>query len=324
MQRILALAVLLLVQLGPAVGGDKYQVLGPTETLDNGLVTVEVALQIGRVTSYARKGEPNWLSINDSLPTPGWHWNPWGGDRIWPTSQSLFAQIYHNNGCDPVIDGAPWTLVTKTRTRLEMKSGISPELGLQITRRIDLVPNSTEVIHAFRLERVKASPFPVHLWNITAVRAGDYLLLESDPAIEHPANKPFKWWPDASPAEPKAALLKPTRILDVPWPTTKVKLGTYGRWIALVSGGAAFIESISYDSRLPYLDGSSLQTYIETERHIYEMETLSPTWFLKEGESQEWKVRWKLIDFPDGAKSKEARAGHLNSLVRETEAYQGK
>ena len=316
--------LLLLGQPGWAVGGDKYQVLGPTETLENDLVTIEVAPKIGRVTAYQRKGESNWLMIDDRPPTPGWHWNPWGGDRLWPTSQSLFAQIYHNNGCDPIIDGAPWTLVTKTRTSLEMKSGISPELGLQITRRIDLVPNSTEIIHTFRLDRVTASPFPIHLWNITAVRAGDYFLLESDPTIEHPDNKPFRWWPDTFPAQPKAVLLKPLPILQVPWPATKVKLGTYGRWIALVSGSAAFIESISYDSRLPYLDGSSLQTYIDPERHIYEMETLSPTWFLKEGESREWKVRWRLIDFPDDAKSGEARASYLNNFVHEPEAYLGK
>lgn len=289
--------------------------LGPVETLDNGAVTLQVALRVGRIVSFHRPGEADWLVVHDEVPHPGWNWNPWGGDRMWPTSQALNYQIYRNNGFDPTIDGKPWELITKTATTLEMRSGISPELGLQVTHRIALIGKTSEVLHTYRVERVGESNFPVHVWTVTGVRIGDYMLMESDPRVKHDGYKPYRSWQGQDfTAPPDATLLLDTRILQVlPPKKDSMKLGAYGRWIALVSGGSAFWQSVRYLPDQVYLDACNLEAFMNANTATHELETLSPTWFLAKGESREWTVHWRLLDFPADAKSPPAKAAFLEA-----------
>lgn len=292
--------------------------LGPVETIDNGAVILSVAPRVGRVVAYHRSGEPDWLDVRDQPPLPQWHWNPWGGDRMWPTSQPLNPQIYGNKGFDPVIDGQPWEVLAKTATRIELRSGVSPELGLRVTRRIELVGKTTEVLHTFRLERVAENPFPVHVWAVTGVRKGDYMLMESDPRTPHEDGKPCRTWTGADfTVAPRAELLPGTRILRVlsPPENASMKAGTYGRWIAQIAGDSAFWQTTAYLHGHFYQDACNLQAFVSTKLKIHEIETLSPAWFLKKGETREWTVRWGLLDFPAAAKSPGERAAVLSATV---------
>ncbi|HSI84093.1 MAG: hypothetical protein ACAI35_16065 [Candidatus Methylacidiphilales bacterium] len=310
---------ILLLLLAPAAGlAQTAGYFGPLITLDNGKVTLQVSPKTGRIVSYQRTGEQNWLAVTDKPPIPGFPWNPWGGDRVWPTVQSLNQQIYKSEGCDPVIDGQPWDLLSQTPASLEMRSQISPQLGLHITRRIKLVPDSTKVIHTFHLERIADSPFPVHVWTVTGIRPGNHIWIESDPAIPHPDKKPFKWWRDSAPSTeiPRASLMETTRVLQVPLPAKSLKTGTYGRWIAAVNNTSAFLQTTAYHADALYLDASNLQTYLSPQYAIYEIETLSPTWFLRKGECIEWKVQWQLLDFPSPAGTDKDKAEFLGFQLR--------
>lgn len=300
----------------------EFAQLGPVTTLDNGAVSLDVALRVGRILSFHRPGEADWLVVHDEVPHPGWNWNPWGGDRMWPTSQTLNYQIYRNNGFDPVIDGKPWELISKTATTLEMRSGISPELGLQVTHRIELIGKNAEVLHTYRVKRLTKSNFPVHVWTVTGVRAGDYMLMESDARVKHDGYKPYRTWMGADfTAPPEASLLPDTRILQVSPPKdSSIKVGTYGRWIALVSGGSAFWQSVHYLPDQVYLDACNLEAFMNTKTGTYELEALSPSWFLAKGESREWTVRWRLLDFPKDAESISAKAAHLEAQLGEGRA----
>lgn len=293
--------------------------LGPVETLDNGAVVLSVAPRVGRVVAYHRPGEADWLAAFDLPPLTQWHWNPWGGDRVWLTSQPMNRHIYGNPGFDPVIDGQPWEVLSKTATSIELRSGVSLELGLRVTRRIELVGKTTEVLHAFRVERVAESPFPVHVWAVTGVRAGDYMLMESDPRSPHEDGKPYRTWTGVDfTAPPRADLLPDTRVLQVLPPPRKdsMKAGTYGRWVALVAGGSAFWQGTAYLHGQFYQDACSLQTYISNKYKIQELETLSPTWFLAKGETREWTVRWRLLDFPAEATTPPAKAAFLERFLK--------
>ena len=300
----------------------EFAQLGPVETLDNGAVSLQVALRVGRITSYQRAGEPNWLVVHDEVPHPGWNWNPWGGDRMWPTSQTLNYQIYRNNGFDPVIDGQPWTLISKTATTLEMRSGISPELGLQVTHRIELVGKTSDVLHTYRVARVSESPFPVHVWTVTGIRLGDYMLMESDARVKHEGYQPYRTWSGTDFTErPAASLLPDTRILQIAPPKAgSMKVGTYGRWIASVSGGSAFWQSVAYLPDQLYLDACNLEAFMNVNTATYELETLSPSWFLAKGETREWTVRWRLLDFPADAKNPASKAAFLDAQAAEVRA----
>jgi hypothetical protein len=300
----------------------EFTQLGPVTTLDNGAVSLDVAPRVGRIVSFKRPGEANWLVVHDEAPKPGWNWNPWGGDRMWPTSQTLNYQIYRNNGFDPIIDGKPWELIAKTATTLEMRSGISPELGLQVTHRITLIGKTAEVVHTYRVERLVGSKFPVHVWTVTGVRAGDYMLMESDARVKHEGYKPYRTWMSQDfTAPPVASLLAGTRILHVlPPKPGSMKVGTYGRWIALVSGGSAFFQQTDYLPDELYLDACNLEAFMDTQKGTHELETLGPSWFLQPGEIREWTVRWRLLDFPAKAKSPADKAAYLEAKSAEHRA----
>lgn len=302
--------------LTPLVAAPAYQHLGPVETLDNGVVEVGVAPQVGRVVSYRKKNGPEWLEVVDEAPPKGWYWNPWGGDRVWPTAQALCPQIYGNTGFDPAIDGRPWEVVSRSAGQMELRSELSPELGIQITRRIELVPGTTEVRHHFRIEQKEAGKFPVHVWTVTGIQHPEFVLMESDPRVRHFGFKPFKWWHEHSLEPPAASLLEGTRILGLPL-EAKLKIGTFGRWIAALNGQSAFVQRQNYDAAALYLESSSLQAYRDPATNISELEALSPTWFLKKGETKDWTITWQLLDFPEDLKDPKAKALAIeSSLIR--------
>jgi hypothetical protein len=282
--------------------------LGTTTTLKNEWIEVGVSLKIGRIVSCHRKGEAEWIQTFNKPAIPSWHWNPWGGSYLWPTVQSLWEQIYPKGGVDPVIDGTPWELLKKSDQSLEMRSGISPELGLRVTRKIHLDPRSPVVHFEYEFERVGESEIPLHVWKVTDLRKGDFMMMECDPRVLQPDRKPFKAWTSFTPEVPRTALLDGKRVLKVEWPPKGLKVGTYGRWVAMVRRESAFIQSMDYDPRGVYLDNSSLQTYINNSTGIYEIETLSPTWFLRKGERKSFHVQWALIDFTGGEKTDEQKA----------------
>ena len=294
-------------------GSAAHQYLGPVEVLDNGVVRLDVALEIGRIVSFKKQDEADWIVAFDQESIPSWHWHPWGGDRVWPTAQHLNLQIYGNDGFDPVIDGQPWELISKTATSLEMRSGFSPELGLRIRHKIELIPNSAEVLHSYVVERLAESVYPVHLWAVTGVRAGDYILMESlAPEKTHKYGRAYKLWPGAYPEKPDVSRLADSNILKFSWlKDAEQKIGSYGHWIAMVHGRQAFYQKILYQPNGLYLEHSNLQAYLNTKRATYELETISPTWNLPKGESREWTVHWKLVDLPAQAQSAEAVARFL-------------
>ncbi|HSI07817.1 MAG TPA: hypothetical protein VK985_04445 [Rariglobus sp.] len=303
--------------VAPVVVHAEFSQLGPVETLDNGVVTLQVALRVGRVVAYQRSGEVNWLAVHDVARPPGWDCNPWGGDHIWPTIQSLNPQIYGGGGFDPVIDGAPWDILHKSSASLEIRSGISPHLGLRITHRIELIGKTTGVMHTYRLEQLADGKFPVHVWAVTGVRKGDYVLMEADPRGKHERNKPYRsWMGDDYKAEADARLLPGIHALQVSSPDKDAsKAGSYGRWIALVDGGSAFLQNVDYIPSQVYLDSSNLQTYNEAGNGIHELETLSPSWLLRKGETRDWSVHWSLVDFPEGTATPSAKAAFLSGLT---------
>ena len=293
-----------------------YEHLGPVEVLENGVVRMEVALEIGRIVSFQPMEGEEWIVVYDQETIPSWNWHPWGGDRIWPTAQYLNQQIYGNNGFDPVIDGSPWELVSKTATGLVMRSGISPELGLQVTHRIELVAGGAEVLHTYEVERVAESSYPVHVWAITGVSEGDYILMESDPTKTHLRRKPYRRWESIFPNPPTASLVADSSILQFTWETDEEqKIGTYGNWIAMVRGRQAFCQQIDFQPRELYLDLSNLQAYMHRERATFEIETLSPTWALRKGEKREWTVRWALVDLPVEVQGVESVAAYLDGIL---------
>lgn len=293
--------LLYMVTIGSWAQEKEYQFLGPVEIIKNGVVELAVAAHVGRVVSFRRTPGSEWLAVNDARPNPEWHWNPWGGDRVWPTPQALCPQIYGNTGFDPVIDGQPWEILEKGANFLMMRSRESQALGVRVWRRIELPEGEPVAVHDFRLEATGPRRFPTHVWTVSQVLDPDALFVETDRHIPHFGLKPFpfKWWPEYSAGPPQTQTRHQGRALEIR-ADQNLKLGTYGRWIAAVRGQEAFLQTISYNPTELYLEASNLQVYADTARSIYEIETLSPTWSPNSDTMFFWKVRWDLFSLDPG------------------------
>lgn len=302
--------------------------LGKILPLCNGVVHLEISPQTGRITHFARTGGENWIDVNDVAVPAGTDWKPWGGDRIWPYLLQLAPQIFGNRFFDPALEDEPWEIRAYTPlasrgthtdagtpASITIVSQPSPHLGIRVTRTITLPAGQAAVLHDVLLERLPDPPeslpqqhrgFPLHVWAVTSITQADAILLAYDSRVPQSAyGEPYKWWPSISPQRPDVALLSSApsalpqeQALLIPWPSPQsgaLKVGTYGTWIAALRGGEAFVQSIDYDPRALYLDESSLQAYLEPARGLYEIETLSPSWFLLPGQSRNWKIRWQLM-----------------------------
>lgn len=290
--------------------------LGPILTLDNGVVTVDIATTLGRITGFHRPGEDDWIQIFDEPAYPEIDYKPWGGDRVWPLLVQYAPQVYGVPNFDHAIETGPWTLTDSGPRFVELRSPDSASLGLRIIRRVELSPGQAEVINQIRIERFADNPFPVQAWVVTTIPRGDAAYLERDATVRQNDGTAFKRWPHAFTEEPRATLLADGRALRVEFSRDKIKAGAYGRWIAVTRGRSAFLQTIAYHRRAFYPDESSLQFYSEIARGYHELETLSPSLHLRAGEYRDWTVRWTLTDFPSHADADdEARVTHLAALA---------
>lgn len=289
--------------------------LGPVTTLDNGIITVEIATDLGRIIGFHRHHESDWLHISDKPAAPGTDYKPWGGDRVWPLLVQFAPQAYGAPNFDLAIETGPWTVTAFGPLFVELRSPDSGPLGLHIIRRVELPPDRAEVLHHIRLERFAGSPFPVQVWAVTSIPVGDAVFMDRQSTVRQNEKIAFKRWLSLWPEQPRARLLADDRVLRVEFARTCIKAGTYGRWIAVTRGGSAFLQTTAYDPSAFYPDESNLQFYSEVARDSHEIETLSPSWFLRAGEHREWSIRWTLVDFPSGTANDEQRASHLATLA---------
>ncbi len=316
---VTSIAILGLLMGGGVASGEPAAAprhLGPIVTLNNGSVVVRVAPAIGRIVGFQRPPEDNWLAVTDEATPPEADYKPWGGDRIWPLLIPYAPQALGHTNFDLAIESGPWTVTESGPRVLEMTSPDSPRLKLRIVRRVELPATGNAVIHRIRLERFADNPFPVQVWAVTSINPADAVLMDRDPRIRQVDAQPYKTWLHVWPEEPRARLFPPPGALRVEFPRATIKIATYGTWIALLKKSSAFLQTIAYDPAAFYPDESSLQFYSEAGRGLHELETLSPSWFLRAGESREWTIRWTLLDFPEDAATDEQRATHLATLAR--------
>lgn len=277
-------------------------------TLRNDAMTVQIAPQIGRI--YGLFPAENTASGGENLL---WHDDPanilharqnhkyinWGGDKIWPTLQSLWNR-QRRAGYDwppnPPIDGGEWNVISRSDRSIVMRSRLDDDLGIQVTRSITLDATLPRVTIRNTFNRLKPNPLPVMIWSVTQVHPPRMALLHIA------ADRPEGEWPVLNlgkPNEdPKAGLtVFPQAARWVPQPTTTdCKRGTFGRWIAAVYEHRILLQTTDYDPDACYGDRANIAVYRNTR--YMELETVSPLVHLPPGRSLSNTVIWQLLDRP--------------------------
>lgn len=270
---------------------------GQIVTLRNSQCSVEIAPEIGRIISFCRTDTSNWFApLPDKPLAPNQAWPSYNGDKLWPTAQFLWPQIYGDMIPDPVMDKGPWQLVAGDDLSTTLVSQVSIPLGLRVTRKVTLHATEPELTQLYTLERVSPSPYPVCVWTISSCKIADYIALDCQPLPKYSGKRKYHTFGNPNYPLPNVSPLHDGKALRFDWPASgSSKAGTYGNWVALVRGSEAFLQTVEWDQSACYLEESSLQAWVGMQNGFCEIETSSPYWHLRVGEQQDWEIKWKLV-----------------------------
>ena len=177
------------------------------------------------------------------------------------------------------------------------QSPVHPELGVRITRSLDLADDAPRVTFRNVLEQVRPTVFPVNLWTVTQVRRPAAVTLDAS-AARHPA-EPSVWLGGKESAVSVTADRAEGPDAAVTWDLQNAergKIGTFGRSLFATFDALRFTQRTAFDPRGMYPDASNLQVYAGED--YVELETLSPARHLQPGKSLEAEVVWELEPAP--------------------------
>lgn len=264
------------------------------ETIGNGILTASVNPELGRLTTFCRCNRPNILWRNPPGQPFAGTWpdyrNP-GGDKIWAGIEKLRPFIRDSFRPDSVLDGQPWRITGRTDDTVVMTSQTSPELGVQITRKFQLLKNVPVMMIDNTLDKRSASVFPVQIWSVSQMVIPRSVEL----AVDHRSwgCRTFYRYFD-SPAT--GEITQSGQWRKIPRPAQWDKVYALGNAVAATcpDGGKLVQLIASPDPEGCYPEGASIQVFWGPD--YVELETLSPAVHLKTGEQFSFRVFWILAE----------------------------
>jgi hypothetical protein len=308
----------------------------PLHTLDNGTVRATVTDAIGgRLLSFALRGQPNFLRVDEGAGDPSAPVDAAGGNvaylghEVWagPQKQWWTHQDVHpvrkaakaNWPPDPYLSLAPYTLDEAGRTAVGVTSPASPVNGLQLVKRYALVPGKP---HSLRLEvgavNRRASQVAWDIWFNTRVHADTRVYV---PVADAAAVR-LEPQPDADGlAPPTYGVDAGVFGLDLPVQGQaarrgKVFLQPAAGWMAAFRGGQAFIVQFPLQPHSAiHPDQGQVELYQDVDpgrlaKGLIEMEVHAPWRRLAPGARMDARETWTLLPYAGPA----TRAAHLAFL----------
>ncbi len=274
-------------------------------TVSNEALRLSIAASVGRIVELRPAGGEDlmWRTTADKA-AEGEAQDKWvnlGGDKVWPALQAMWGRyLPHGGGWppDPAIDGSRWDVVEHADRRVVIRSPVAPELGLRITRTIELDAREPRVVIHNRIERVQPSIFPVHIWSVSQLKQPDYTLLGvAQRRPQGPQGRELHTVFGNFAKDKVSAQVTPlAEGRAVRWDLTHEgggKVGTLGTWCAAVYDGWVVVHQSAFDPAGSYPDASNMQVY--THGEYVELETLSPQSHPQPGEAIENTVVWTLL-----------------------------
>ncbi|MDZ4200470.1 MAG: DUF4380 domain-containing protein [Kiritimatiellia bacterium] len=276
-----------------------------TLVIENGMVRLAVAPSVGRIVEFGPVAGRNllWLNTEGAVEElkKGTAWINYGGDKVWPAFQSMWARVLPTGGTfppDPALDGSAWELIEQQPRRLVLRSPEAPQLGIRIVREIELHESDPVVVIRSTIERIAPSVFPVQVWAVSQALPAKYILMSVEQRFpQGPLGREEyaiwgKWSRDVV-TENITSLPDRRAIRWDPRHSGGAKVGTLGTWCAAVYDDWVLVHRTSFDPEGSYPDASNIQVYADT---LYvELETLGPQKHPRPGESIRQTVVWELI-----------------------------
>lgn len=269
----------------------------PTVVLRNDQIEVRVDMQHGLVLGFNRLGEKNLLWVNPhpvSSPDINSGWINYGGDRLWWGPMPDWQKVKRRRlPPDEALDGQ-WEVVSLSATKLVMRSGVSPWVGVYAEREITLAPDAHEVVFQNRFIRTSENAQRLQLWTICQLPPPQWCLLNSQPAAGEPAY--FNRRPTLNPL-PYTSVIPPTGDVRYRYNEDGPNMiGTRGAWIAAVYADHIVCHEVSPFPDGDYATDVSMQLF--AIKGFVELETLGGTTTPAVGEIMSNTVRWRLLHRP--------------------------
>ncbi|MBN1796699.1 MAG: hypothetical protein JW804_08500 [Sedimentisphaerales bacterium] len=302
--------------------------------ITNDKVRVVVVPVIGRIMYYGYIGGENLLyedaefygrtlSEGKPLEENGQAiWATFGGDRIWPSEESMFVEINgHKRPPDHWLDGMAWDANIVDDTVI-ITSEVSEYCGAQVSREIRLIPNSTRLnIHQV-MKKIKPAqkkqlePLPLTIWNITKVEPPSVtmVLLNRDSCFDGRVFVPV--WDDYDNQGYKNIEIDGDVGFFVPDAQRNQKMGADApKWVAAIIGQTVIAEFFSYQADATYPDGGTSTTIFSCPEFT-ELECMSPLAKLKPGQSMEYEICWELFELESDVNHPDEQRKEAVKLVR--------
>lgn len=276
--------------------------------LDNGYVQCRISPAIGRVVWFGLPGEtnmiwinPHWQDQNHATMKDGQSYVNYGGDKVWVYPQELWEDATGHKLWPPdgTIDGKPWSIVKQDKTALVMQSQHSDVFGINVQRTFTLTPDRPEMIIDNVIRRDQSNPLPVMIWSVTQIVTPKAVLLDLD-AKRTRQMADFRIMDESSYVDVKSLIQRLggengcVKLNLDQTEFSKLKIGTFGSWIAAIYDDCIFVELTKLQTDAAYPKVSNMQFYQHSQGEYAELETLSPMNMLSVGGELQCQVIWQI------------------------------
>jgi hypothetical protein len=304
--------------------------------LQNRVVEAAIFPSLGRMGFFNFRGEPGafrfdtnlaeWAAANPSTAA-GADWRNYGGDWLWPVSQTHWPAYFGAHWPPPwIIDGPAWKangwISQDGAESVALEMEVGAPLHIVVRRVFTLPPNAAALTIRQRIERTAPSDVPVTLWNISQIEGAQRVAL----AVE--TNSAFVDGYrvlDFAPPNPEVLSREGPSVLVVDTARAgEIKIGSDSprAWIAAQRGDLLIFErAVGRPDAAAFPDGGCrVELYANSGLGYAEIETLSEERVLAPGEAIENVLTISLhrvpADMPDAEFAARARAVAGESAAR--------
>lgn len=256
-------------------------------------------------------------------------WKNYGGDKTWPAPQGWDTAEQWHGPPDPVLDTGRYTVVEllaqETGATLCMVSPPDARTGLQISRRVGLLPASSRVNLELTFTNISDRVVRWSIWDVIQFRAertlpSGKLAPEPGCSISAPLNPDSRFrqgynvmFGQADNPQWGVDLDKRLFIARYLWEIGKVGLDSPGDWIAFsnAAAGYAFAARYPFFPRADYPDqGATVECwtvgkgkvanldYAHSDIYLMEAEILSPLITFSPGQAYSFTIQWGACRCP--------------------------
>lgn len=219
------------------------------------------------------------------------------GDTFWPSPQSRFDWPP-----PPILDAAPYEVVTESALGLTLRSALDPDFGFQVEKRFDLSEHALAI--EFTLTNIWPHAQEVAPWQVTrAARTGILVWATGQPfhdadRLQKQDEDPGCWFlhSDSTAVLEGLEVGKDISSIVVPAVTATSKLFTDARgWLAHADNSILFLRlfpDLTIDQAAPRQ--AEVEMYFDAERDYIELENQGAYVTLAPGQSLTYPVEWRF------------------------------